>query len=265
MGETNFIVPKSGAAYTETGMAVRTALVLSAGGMFGAYQAGAWRALEGRLRPDIVIGASAGALNAWAIAGGCSGAELAAYWLEPACRELATMRPWRPRASVFHPDPLHARIRALFQAWRPLVDTRIVAIELPRLHPRVFRAPEVGWRHLAASCAVLLLYPQIRIGGRWYTDGGLLGALPLWAAAEAGAGRVIAIDALPRMPSSLVRTAVGAFRAIAPPLPAVPPGLDVRVVAPRKPLGSVRDALFWRRDAATRWIEMGERDAACVQ
>ncbi len=247
-------------------MAARTALVLSAGGMFGAYQAGAWRALERRLRPDIIIGASAGALNGWAIAGGCSGADLAAYWLEPSFRGLAVpMRPLRPRASLFDPDPLHARIRALWEAWRPLVDTRIVAVELPRLRPRVFLAPEIGWRHLAASCAVMLLYPQVRIGGRWYTDGGLLGTLPLWAAAEAGAERVIAINALPRLPSSLVRTAVRAFRAVAPPLPAVPPGLDIQIVAPAGPLGSVRDGLFWRRDAAERWIEMGERDAACVQ
>ena len=46
-----------------------TALVLSAGGMFRGYQAGAWKVLRSRLRPDIVIGASAGALNGWAIAG----------------------------------------------------------------------------------------------------------------------------------------------------------------------------------------------------
>ncbi|MBM3775954.1 MAG: hypothetical protein FJW37_12460 [Acidobacteria bacterium] len=52
------------------------ALVLSAGGMFGAYQAGAWRALEGRFRPDLVVGASVGALNGWAIAGGCAPEEL---------------------------------------------------------------------------------------------------------------------------------------------------------------------------------------------
>src|ERR1035438_5321759 len=52
------------------------ALVLSAGGMFGAYQAGAWNVLSRRFQPDLVVGASVGALNGWAIAGGCSPAEL---------------------------------------------------------------------------------------------------------------------------------------------------------------------------------------------
>ena len=47
---------------------VTTALVLSAGGMFGAYQAGAWKALAPELSPDLVVGTSAGSLNGWAIA-----------------------------------------------------------------------------------------------------------------------------------------------------------------------------------------------------
>src|SRR5579862_9012522 len=52
-------------------VAVKTALVLSAGGMFGAYQAGAWRELSASFRPDLVVGTSAGSLNGWSIAGGC--------------------------------------------------------------------------------------------------------------------------------------------------------------------------------------------------
>ena len=52
------------------------ALVLSAGGMFGAYQAGAWNVLSQRFQPDMVVGTSVGALNGWAIAGGCPPDEL---------------------------------------------------------------------------------------------------------------------------------------------------------------------------------------------
>ena len=40
-----------------------TALVLSAGGMYGAYQAGAWRVLAERFQPDLIVGASIGAVN----------------------------------------------------------------------------------------------------------------------------------------------------------------------------------------------------------
>ena len=46
-----------------------TALVLSAGGMFAAWEAGVWKALSGRFQPDVIVGTSAGAWNGWAIAG----------------------------------------------------------------------------------------------------------------------------------------------------------------------------------------------------
>jgi len=51
-------------------------LVLSGGGMYGAYQAGAWKALADVFRPDLIVGTSIGALNGWAIAGGCEPDEL---------------------------------------------------------------------------------------------------------------------------------------------------------------------------------------------
>ena len=44
------------------------ALVLSAGGMFGAYQVGAWKVLADVFQPDLIVGASIGAVNGWAIA-----------------------------------------------------------------------------------------------------------------------------------------------------------------------------------------------------
>ena len=47
----------------------KTAVVLSAGGNYGAYQAGAWEVLAPIVEPDIVVGASVGSLNGWAIAG----------------------------------------------------------------------------------------------------------------------------------------------------------------------------------------------------
>src|ERR1039458_9129711 len=74
------------------------ALVLSAGGMFGAYQAGAWNVLSQRFQPDMVVGTSVGALNGWAIAGGCSPAALVAMWRDPATAGVMRLRfpllPW---------------------------------------------------------------------------------------------------------------------------------------------------------------------------
>src|SRR5436309_7857523 len=85
----------------------RTALVLSGGGMFGAYQAGAWKALSRELAPDIVVGASVGALNGWYIAAGASGDELERRWLDPVSGDLMKYRRW-PWGGVFDPGPLEA-------------------------------------------------------------------------------------------------------------------------------------------------------------
>ncbi len=243
------------------------ALVFSAGGMYGAYQAGAWRALAPRLKPDIVIGASAGALNAWAVAGGASPEELAAAWMDPACRSFARLRLWQPPwRGCFDAAPLHRHIQSLWSRFRPRMPVAIVATEVPALVPRLFRDAEITWRHLAASCAVLLCYPQIRIAGRWYGDGGLLGALPLWAAVETGAAEAVAVNALPRMSSRLVRAGVGALRALAPwhAGKAAKPA-RVRIIEPAGPLGPMRDALFWRRESVERWIAQGEADAARLE
>jgi NTE family protein len=240
----------------------KSALVLSAGGMFGAYQAGAWRALAGRFRPDAVIGASVGALNAWAIAGGIEPGELIGQWLDPACGRLASFGgPWQPWRGVFDPLPLHTRIESLWKTYHPRVEIGVVAIELGRLRPRLFRDGEITWRHLAASCGVLLCYPQIRLDGRLHTDGGLLGALPLWAAAELGAKHILAIDAFRQPPSRLVGGIMRAARTMFPKPPEVPHSVDVQVIAPSARMGSLREAVFWHRPSVQRWIEMGEADA----
>jgi predicted acylesterase/phospholipase RssA len=240
----------------------KTALVLSAGGMFGAYQAGAWRVLAKTFRPDLVIGASAGSINAWIIAGGADPEALVGHWLDPAVSGLTRIHPFRrPRTGIFDPAPLYAHVEALWNAYRPQMDITVVAVDLKTLRPKLFRNEEITWRHLAASCAIPVLYPPVRIGGRLYTDGGLLGTMPLLAAAESGAGRILGVNALPRLPSRIANTATQAFRAWAPRLPALPEGPEIHVIAPQGHLGSLREALFWNGAAAKRFIAAGEQDA----
>src|SRR5207253_1674377 len=129
-----------------------------------------------------------------------------------------------------------------------------------RLRPRLFRGPDLTWQHLAASTALLGLYAQQRIDGRLYSDGALLSALPLWAAAEMGAERIIAINALPAMPSVIVRKLVGAIRAISRFKPTVPESIQVIQIAPQEALGSAKEALYWTRENTDRWIAQGLAD-----
>jgi NTE family protein len=223
------------------------ALVLSGGGLFGAWQAGAWSALAPRIRPDLIVGASVGSLNAYVIASGASPEELRALWLDPAFGRFAD---------------LPSNIRRMMAHYTPRIPLAITATELPRMKPRIFRDSEITWKHLAASCALPLAMPQVRIGPHWYSDGGLLGALPAWAAAELGAKHIVGLQVLPQPTSWWLGQATRAFRALAGHNPPVPPGIGVVEIRPGRRLGSVRDTIQWKRSNIERWLDQGAEDAA---
>jgi NTE family protein len=133
-------------------------------------------------------------------------------------------------------------------------------VQVPQL--RLVRVPHdrITPLHLMASCAVPFGYPPVRIDGRLYVDGGLLDVLPVWAAAEMGATRVIAVNVLPQMPTRPLRAVLRAVRFFGQ-KPAAVPGLDVLRVSSRMPLGTIRDALTWNAENVERWIRQGEDDA----
>lgn len=219
-----------------------TALVLSAGGMYGAWQAGVWTALAPHFQPDLVVGASAGAWNGWAIAGGATPEQLEREWLDST---LAGLR-------VLRAEPLHRRARELWSRYQPWVPFGLVVVETPRFRECLVRDVEVTWRHLAATATIPGLFPAVAIDGRLCVDGGLLDVLPLWAAQEMGATHAIAVNCLKGLPSRIVRRVL--WRR--------PPSLALEVVSivPSERLGSVRDSIIWSRARAERWIELGERD-----
>jgi len=222
--------------------AVKTALVLSGGGMFGAWQAGAWSALSRSFRPDLIVGASIGSLNGYVIAGGAEPEQLIDFWMRPGVGALRS---------------LPATIQSLM-AQHPLrMDYAVVLTDVFRLKPKIFLGDQVTWRHLAASCAVPGVLPQYRIGARWYTDGGLLNPLPVWAAVELGATRIVALHVLPEIPSRILKPFVNGFRRIAGHHPPLPEGVTVSILQPERTLGSMRDALRWRRDNIEDWITRG--------
>lgn len=239
----------------------KTALVLSAGGFLGAYQAGAWKALRERFQPDLVVGASAGALNGWAIAAGCDPDELIADWLDPSNAKLMALRfPFPPWAGIFNPQELVARVDRLFTRFQPRIPFALTTVEVPQLKLRLVRGEEMRAQYLLASCAIPCGFPAVHIDGKHLVDGGFLSVLPLWAAAAMGATRAVAIHAMPIMPSRLARAAVGAFRAIARNQPGTG-DLDVRMIAPSHPATRLREFIRWDRARAEALIEMGYQDA----
>jgi len=233
--------------------------------MFGAYQAGAWKALAGHFQPDLIVGASAGALNGWALAGGCSPAELIAVWRDPATAGLVHRRfPPQPWRSFFDPDPLTRWVNQYFARFQPRLPYAATMVEVPRLRQVLVRGERMTPAHLLASCAIPWGFPPVRLDGKLYVDGGLLSAVPLWAAVELGATRAVVVNVLPQMPSRFLRATVGAFRALAAPRARFP-GLEVIEIRAPGPLGSVYDALTWNEGNVLRWIAQGERDAEKVR
>jgi NTE family protein len=220
-----------------------TALVLSAGGMWAAWEVGAWRALRERLRPDLIVGASAGAWNGIAIAAGFSPEELAREWLDGSMARIMRERP----------HCMYEKARQICERCPPRDPFALTMVEVPSLRLRIVREREITWRHLAASGSIPCVFPPVEIDGRRYVDGGFRGGLPLWAAEELGATRAIALNVLNTPLFRVLRRTMWSRDASA--------ALEVIHIEPSERLGSLYDALVWNADKIARWIELGERDA----
>ncbi len=239
----------------------KTALVLSAGGMFGAYQAGAFRVIAEMEPPDIVVGASVGALNGWPIASGCTPDHLIDRWLDPSTGDALKLFPnhgWRN--GWFDPAPLRSQAERIWTEYRPRIPFGLVVVQLRWLTSRLIQHPHVRPEHLQATCSIPLFLPTVRIGRHRYLDGGLFEKLPIWAAIEMGATRIIAIDSLPRVGKWWLHLGINIACAFKP-ARRYPPDLDLTVISPSGTLGDANDAVFWKRENIERWVDMGMRDA----
>lgn len=227
------------------------ALVLSAGGLWAAWEAGVWKVLSRHFTPDLIVGASAGAWNGWMIASGCTPDDLIREWLNPRTGQI--MRFGLTVGGTLRPEPLHAKASELFAGYRPRIPFGLTMVEVPSMRIRLVRDAEITAAHLAAACAIPLGFPPVRIGGKLYVDGGLRGGLPLRAAEMMGAQHAIALNVLTAPIFRLLRKTMGA--------PNASPFLRVVRLEPSEPLGSLRDAVVWSAANIARWIALGERDA----
>jgi NTE family protein len=220
-----------------------TALVLSAGGMWAAWEVGAWRVLRERLQPDLIVGASAGAWNGLAIASGISPDDLAREWLDESMGKVMRERPER----------MYEKARQICERYRPRTAFALTMVEVPSLRLRIVREQEITWRHLAASGSIPCVFPPMKVDGHRYVDGGFRGGLPLWAAEELGATRAVALNVLNTPLFRMLQSTIGGRRAS--------DALDAIRIEPSDRLGSLYEAMVWDPKNIARWIEMGERDA----
>src|SRR5215472_1685445 len=101
--------------------------------MFAAWEIGVWKVLRTRVKFDMVLGASAGAWNAWAIAGGVGFEELQEEWLHP--RMAQVMRPTLHKHGFLHPQSLYEQAHRLFDRFHPRMPYGLTMVELPRMRP----------------------------------------------------------------------------------------------------------------------------------
>ena len=183
-----------------------TAFVFAGGGSLGAVEVGMLRALVERgLRPDFVVGASVGAINAAYYAGApdADGVEhLAAIWrglrrsdVFPVSMVQGAFGFLGGRASLVDPS----RLRALVA--RELPYERLEDARLPCriVASNVLDGSEVVLSSgpavdaLLASAAIPGVFPPVELGGKHLIDGGISSNTPLSTAIELGAKRVIVL------------------------------------------------------------------------
>lgn len=173
----------------------RLGLALGGGAARGFAHIGVIQVLEEHgLKPDLVVGTSAGSLVATLYAAGRSPAELAAL---AGTMDETTIADWSfPLRGVLRGEALarfvnqHVGGRTIDRMRMPL---GIVATDLGSGSPILFRRGDPGTA-VRASSAVPAVFQPVRIGDREYVDGGLVAPVPVRFAREMGAEVVVAVD-----------------------------------------------------------------------
>ena len=171
------------------------ALVLGGGGRRGFAHVGVFKALDAAgIRPDLVVGTSAGALVGALYAAGLKGVELEQLALSLSLRRFVTYVPFegmRLRGGVL------ADFVNQHAGGRPIEKLPIafaaVATRASDRTPAIFNRGNLGVA-VRASAALVEADAEVRINGVEYIDGEHAAIVPIRIARALGANVVIAVD-----------------------------------------------------------------------
>ena len=173
----------------------RIGLALGGGAARGFAHIGVIQVLEEHgLRPDLVVGTSAGSLVAALYASGKNGTEMAGM---ARTMDESALTDWAfPGRGLIRGEALARYVRG--QTGNRLIEQMplplgIVATDAASGEPVLFRRGDTGTA-VRASSAVPAVFQPVRIGDREYLDGGLASPVPVRFAREMGAELVIAVD-----------------------------------------------------------------------
>ena len=175
--------------------APRIGLALGGGAARGFAHIGVIQVLEENgIKPDLVVGTSAGSLVAALYASGRNGAELGA--LAESMDESAFTDWSFPGRGLIRGEALARYVRDQ-TGGRHIEQMRIplgiVATDLDNGQGILFQNGDPGVA-VRASSAVPAVFQPVRIGSREYVDGGLVAPVPVRYARQMGAELVIAVD-----------------------------------------------------------------------
>ncbi len=175
--------------------APKVALALGGGAARGFAHIGVIQVLEeAGIKPDLVVGTSAGSLVAALYASGKSGTEMARL---AETMDEGAITDWSfPLKGLIKGEALARYVRgqtggrSIEQMSLPL---GIVATHLADGQGVMFRSGDLGTA-VRASSAVPAVFQPVEIGSKLYVDGGLVAPVPVRYARQMGAEVVIAID-----------------------------------------------------------------------
>jgi NTE family protein len=186
-----------GAAPPAVKKPLKIGLALGGGAARGFAHVGVIAVLEeAGLRPQMVVGTSAGSLVAAIYATGKTGAQLQQTAL--GMEEVAITDWMLPiiGKGMFRGDALGRYVNQLVGGRlieHMAIPLGIVATDLGSGQAVLFRSGDTGTA-VRASSAVPAVFVPVRIGGREYVDGGLVSPVPVRFARQMGADIVIAVD-----------------------------------------------------------------------
>jgi len=184
----------------------KTAFVLAGGGSLGAVQVGMLKALtRAGIAPDLVVGASVGAIN---------GAYFAAQPDDAGLKRLERIWSRLHRGDIFPLSPLHSLLAILGRRdhlitsspLRSLVESELPCekLENARIPCYVVATDVLDGTEVAiaagplatallASAAIPAVFPHVTLDGRYLMDGAITNNTPISTALKLGATRVIVL------------------------------------------------------------------------
>ena len=174
----------------------RLGLALGGGSARGFAHIGVIQALEKhKIRPDLVVGTSAGSIIGAFFAAGFSGTQMEEVALKIRDFEIADISAGSKRGMVVG-NALQTLVNQYLQN-KPIESFATpfcaVATNLVSGKIQLFRSGNAGFA-VRASCSMPGVFIPARLGADEYVDGGLISPLPVMAAKKLGADYVIAVD-----------------------------------------------------------------------